>query len=354
MKTCRILVAPLDWGLGHATRCIPVIHLLLNKGYEVHVASSGDAQRLMQLEFPQLKQYTLPSYNVRYSRSLPFMLKVFLQLPKFFFTIIKEKTAIEKLANENKYDLIISDNRYGCRASNVKSVFICHQLNIIMPPWLAWFAPVINYFNHRWISLFDQCWIPDDPSVSLTGKLSHPSLPNAEWIGVLSRFERNDTIDRVYQLAVVLSGPEPQRSLFEKKILAQLEGIGIKSILVRGKLDADVMTTDNENLIIINYLQGAELQNLIQRSELVLCRSGYSTVMDLSKLEKKVIFVPTPGQTEQEYLGFELMKKGVAFCQHQNEFDLKEALQEIKNYTGFAGSSGQTNLLNKAIEGVLK
>ncbi|MFZ1808346.1 MAG: glycosyltransferase [Cyclobacteriaceae bacterium] len=354
MKTYRILVAPLDWGLGHATRCIPVIQTLLNRGYEVHVASSGDAQRLLQLEFPQLKHFTLPSYKAKYSKMLPFMLQVFLQLPKFILAIKKENKATKEIVSDNKYDVIISDNRYGCYDSNVKSVFICHQLNIIMPKWLRWFAPVVNYFNHKWIMKFDHCWIPDDPSAPLTGSLTVPSLPNSEWIGVLSRFEKKETIKKEYQLAVVLSGPEPQRSIFEEMVLKQLGGLTLNSILVRGKLDAKAIQSVNKNLIIINYLQGAELRNVIEQSELVLCRSGYSTIMDLAKLNKKAVLVPTPGQTEQEYIGFQLMKKRVAFCQYQDEFDLELALQEIKNYSGFVGRVGHTNLLNKAIEKVLK
>lgn len=354
MKTYRILVAPLDWGLGHATRCIPVIQLLLKKGYEVHIASSGDALRLLQLEFPQLKQFILPSYKVSYSQRLPFMIKVFLQLPKFLWVINKENKTIEEITNQSKYDLIISDNRYGCRASNVKSVFICHQLNIIMPRLIAWVAPVINYVNHVWIGRFDQCWIPDDLSSDLTGRLSTPALHNSEWVGVLSRFKKGESVATEFQLAVLLSGPEPQRSVFEKKILHQLSGLNIKSILVRGRLDVNPVEKDNRHLMVINYLHGEELQSIIEKSEVVLCRSGYSTIMDLVKLQKKAVFVPTPGQTEQEYLGFRLMDKGVALCQRQNDFDLEQALEEIKNYSGFVGSLSETNLLNKAIEKALK
>lgn len=354
MKTYRVLIAPLDWGLGHATRCIPIIQLLLEKGYEVHVASSGDAQRLLQLEFPQLKQFSLPSYKVGYSQRLPFMLKVFLQLPKFLLVIIKENKVIKQITNQNRYDLIISDNRYGCHSSNVKSVFICHQLNIIMPSLIAWMAPVINYVNHLWISRFDQCWIPDDSTASLTGRLTKPALPNSEWIGVLSRFGKDESAATEFQLAVLLSGPEPQRSVFEKKILHQLSGLKLKSILVRGRLDVNPIEKENQHLMVINYLHGEELQNIIEKSEVVLCRSGYSTIMDLVKLQKKAVFVPTPGQTEQEYLGFRLMQNGIALCQRQNEFNIVQALKEIKNYTGFVGSLSETNLLNNAIDKVLK
>lgn len=346
-------MAPLDWGLGHATRCIPIIQLLLEKHYEVHVASSGDALRLLQLEFPQLKYFTLPSYDASYSKRYPFMVKVFLQLPKFLLAINREKRVIKGIGTENGYDLIISDNRYGCHLPDVKSVFVGHQLHIIMPKGLKWFAPVINYFNHRWILKFDKCWIPDDPSIHVSGRLSLPSLPNSRWIGILSRFGEAQSVNKEYQLAVVLSGPEPQRSVFEKKILHQLNELHLKSILVRGKLNADEIHSVPKNLKVMNYLLTDELQSIIEKSELILCRSGYSSVMDLAKLNKKAVLVPTPGQTEQEYIAFQLMEKGVTLCQRQEEFNLAIALQEIKNYTGFVGWSGQTNLLDKAIEEVL-
>ncbi|HOO09463.1 MAG TPA: glycosyltransferase [Cyclobacteriaceae bacterium] len=353
MKTNRILVAPLDWGLGHATRCMPVIQLLLKNGHEVHVASGGGALRLLQLEFPQLKSFTLPSYGARYGRHLPFMATIFLQMPKFLWAIHREHRAIKKIAKENPYDLIISDNRYGCRVPHVKSVFICHQLHIIMPKGWGWLQAVVNYFNHKWILKFDRCWVPDDPFVNLSGKLSFPALPNSRWVGVLSRFVKARPVGKEFQLAIVLSGPEPQRTVFEKKIIHQLTGLNIKSILVRGKLDEGGANNVSENLKVVDGLLASGLQDIIGKSEWVLCRPGYSSVMDMARLNKKVVLVPTPGQTEQEYIGSMLMQKGVALCQRQKDFDLEVALREIKHCTGFVGPFGETNLLAEAIEEAL-
>lgn len=354
MKTKCILVAPLDWGLGHATRSIPIIDLLINKGFEVHIASSGSALTLLKETFPGLKFFILPSYRVRYSGYWPFMLKVFLQLPKFLWVMAREKSTVKKLARHNSYDLLISDNRYGCRLQNVKSVFIGHQINIIMPGWLEWLSPVINYFNHRWISKFDECWIPDDPQNSLTGRLSHPALPQSKWIGVISRFSKVTDVKKEYQLVVVLSGPEPQRTLFEKIILKQLRQFHQSALLVRGLPDGTGSIDTPPGIDVVSYLNKNKLQQAIAQGEWILTRPGYTTVMDLYVLGKKAIFVPTPGQTEQEYLGGELMKKGIAFCMTQNEFDLGVALNEAKNYTGFEGKVYDSNLLNLTIEEALQ
>ena len=219
---------------------------------------------------------------------------------------------------------------------------------------MKWLSRVINLFNHRWIAAFDKCWIPDDPNNSLTGNLSFPGLRTSSYVGLLSRFEKRDQCEEIYQLAAVLSGPEPQRTIFEELILNQLRETDLKAIVVRG-IYAKVPNKESfDHVTIVNHLNGIALQEVIDQSSYVLSRSGYTSIMDLAALGKKAIFVPTPGQTEQEYLGKLLMDKNIALCQKQKDFDLKRALSEIKNYTGFAGSSRQLNLLQLAVEEVLK
>lgn len=353
-KNKQVLVAPLDWGLGHATRCIPVIKLLMSKGCQVSIASSGNAMKLLRQEFPDLKFFNLPSYGAVYNKYVPFMIYIFLQLPKFLLAIRRERKVVTKIVTDNAIDLIISDNRYGCRASSVQSVFICHQINIIMPLELRWLSRLVNHFNHRWILKFNQCWIPDDPINPISGKLSFPGLSNSVYIGLLSRFVKTNNISLANRLAVVLSGPEPQRTMLEQKLQEQLVGSTCKTTFVRG-----VLTDNNErkiegNITFVNHLPGNELQQAIEQSEIVLCRSGYSSLMDLAKLDKKAILIPTPGQTEQEYLAKSMRKKKIAFCQRQKDFDLLKALSEIKNYSGFAGWSSQPNLLEEVIDKNLK
>lgn len=353
-KPKHVLVAPLDWGLGHATRCIPIIRLLIMKGCQVSIASSGNAKSLLREEFPSLKFYDLPSYGAVYSKYVPFMIYIFLQLPKFLMAIAKEKKAVEKIVRENAVDLIFSDNRYGCRVYNVRSIFICHQINLIMPLWQKWISPVVNYFNHNLILKFDECWIPDDRKIALSGRLSYPGLPNTKYIGLLSRFIKGTDKKIIYHLAIILSGPEPQRTLFENIILNELKGVQFKSIIVRGVLNGLNEKKIVGNVTYVNHLPAEQLQQVIEESEFVLCRSGYSSIMDLAVLGKKAILVPTPGQTEQEYLGKMMMKKKFAPCQRQNHFDLRKALAEIKNYTGFEGWSSQPNLLDEVIDHNLK
>ncbi len=353
MNPKHILVAPLDWGLGHATRCIPVIRLLINKGCRVSVASSGQALIVLKEEFPELEFHNLPPYNARYSQRLPFMIQVLIQMPKFLWTIAREQRALRAIALKNSIDIIISDNRYGCRLNHVPSIFIGHQLNIIMPTWLKWFEPMTNFFNHRWILRFDRNWIPDDVTRSLAGELSRPSLANSVHIGIMSRFAREKAVRARFDLAVVLSGPEPQRTVLEKLVLGQLVHLNLKAIVVRG-LPQQTLKISNPNIEILNYLKGIELQRVVNEAEIVLCRPGYSSMMDLAVLGKKAILIPTPGQTEQEYLGRKLMSEGIAFCQLQNEFDLKIALSGARSCSGFEGWPSQANLLEQAANEILQ
>ncbi len=353
MKTKHVLVAPLDWGLGHATRCIPIIKNLLQRGCVVYIGTDGNALSVLKIEFPELQYLQLPAYQARYSRRLPFMINIFLQIPKFLLAIVREKHVLKSFQKKHSLDLIISDNRYGCRLKDVPSVFIGHQINIIMPPSLLFIEPVINFFNRKLIKAFDACWIPDDSNNTLSGTLSKPANSHTKHIGCLSRFTYDAEGKEDGPVSFILSGPEPQRTIFEKIILKQLQDLQIKSIIVRGLPNEMKSLAAPDHVKVYNYLNSAELQQIIQNAKLIVSRSGYSSVMDMVALRKKVIFVPTPGQTEQEYLAEMLAEKKIAYFQHQKHFDLKSALIEADSYSGFDKYSGQTQLLDNAIEEIL-
>lgn len=328
----KILIAPLDWGLGHATRCIPVIRELITKGHDVHIATSGLAYFLLVKEFPTVMVFQLPSYKATYATRLPLLLKVFIQVPYFLYVIWKEHKQIAKLVKQHQFDCIISDNRYGCFSQEIQSVFITHQVNILLPNGFSWLQECINFFNHRLISNFDECWVPDFGRNGITGKLTESKTLSIFYIGMLSRFhKRNEPISKEYNLLVLLSGPEPQRSIFESIVLQQLKSYDGKYLVVRGLPDTQEQTPD----CIVNHLVSEQLQQAIESSEMVLSRSGYTTLMDLYFLEKQAIFVPTPGQTEQEYLAMQLYKRGISFFMPQQDFSLQHALAQTKKFTGF-------------------
>ncbi|KAA3640716.1 MAG: glycosyltransferase [Bacteroidetes bacterium] len=327
----RLLITPLNWGLGHATRCIPIIQDYLQKGWEVNIAGDGDSLELLKKEFPTLTYFPLPGYDINY-RFNNMYFNILFQMPKIVIAALKENFAVREIVRTQQIDLLISDNRFGCFSKSVKSIFITHQVNI-----LVGFKPLqrlVNFFNHWVIKRFDECWIPDLPPNRLGGKLSDNSaLPNSRYIGLLSRMKKLNT-PVVWDLVVVLSGPEPQRSKFENLVLKQLAELSLKSVVVQGKPGKKIHRSIDENTRLISYATSAELNEIMCASRMILCRSGYSSLMDLAALGKKAILVPTPGQTEQEYLANHLSEQGIFYFQQQKHFNLSEALVKGQNFSG--------------------
>ena len=355
----KILVTPLDWGLGHATRCIPIIQELLNRGCTVLIAGSGDSLLLLKNEFPQLTFFTLSAYSPVYSRTQSMIWKMASQIPKFAGVIRKEHQQIETLIEDHEIDFLISDNRYGCWSSKIPSVFITHQLNILMPKSLKWAEPLIRLINRRLIGKFSACWIPDyaDRKYSLSGKLSEhdDAFKRVSYIGPLSRFHHVNNGEHKYDLVCVFSGPEPQRNIFTEKVSVQLRSSGLRYFIIRGVYSATRSSGENE----VEFLNSEGLQTVISQASLVLARSGYSTIMDLAVSGKKGILVPTPGQTEQEYLADRWKRQGVFYSVPQHDFNLQAVLEESKSYTGFTNDRRPamkllSNALDKLLNGQIK
>lgn len=332
----RILVAPLDWGLGHATRCIPLIRQLQALGHTVLLAGEGSVARLLQAEFPQLPLLPLAGYRVRYSRSGKGMtLALLRQIPRLLRTIRREHRWLLKTVEQEKIDFIISDNRYGLWHPKVPSVILTHQL-AVQHPAARWTEPLIRKLLYRHIRRFRACWVPDTAENSgLAGALSHPPVkPDTplHYIGWQSRFETSSHTSIPGHWLILLSGPEPQRSLLENLLLRQLETFPGTATVVRGLPGHERALPSTGRFNFYNHLPAAELQTLIGEAEFVLSRSGYSTLMDLLKLQKKAFLIPTPGQTEQEYLALRCAEAGIAPFSAQDDFSLARALDACRQF----------------------
>lgn len=231
-------------------------------------------------------------------------------------------------------DLIISDNRYGLYHSTTPCIFITHQLNI--QSGNSWLNKIIRKINYRYINRFTRCWIPDtETSDNLAGKLAHPTLlpeKPVDYIGPLSRFSRKILAEK-FTLTILLSGPEPQRTIFENILLGQISQVKGTIAFVRGLPDAETLPEiQQDGLSFYNHLPASQLEDLLNESQLVVCRAGYSTIMDLVALEKKAILVPTPGQTEQEYLAASLFKKGIFYSAQQENFSLLRTIEATRSF----------------------
>lgn len=327
----RILIAPLNWGLGHATRCIPIITALLENDFEPILASDGDALALLQLEFPTLKSFKLPSYNISYPKSGNLQWHLLKQLPHILKTMKAEHRFIQEIIKNENISGIISDNRLGVRSSTIPSIYITHQLKVLsgLTTFLA------TYFHHKIIHQFDECWIPDAPSQNLSGKLTSYNrlkIP-IKYIGAISRLKYY-SLPQKYDICVLLSGLEPQRTILENILLNEFQAYEGTICFIRGVVsDADEFKSKS-SITFYNYLTSKNLNNVINQSELIIARSGYSTILDLAVLGKKALFIPTPKQTEQEYLAENLYQQKIApFCK-QAEFSIHK-LTDVINYTGF-------------------
>jgi uncharacterized protein (TIGR00661 family) len=348
----NILIAPLDWGLGHATRCIPLIRQLIQKNCKVLIASEGRIKCLLEKEFPQLSFLPLKGYRIHYSKNhwtLP--LHIGIQIPKILSTIQYENERVREIVEEHNIHGIISDNRYGFYHKTIPSIFITHQLRIKTP-----FGKIADNFlqklNYRYINRFTQCWVPDHESpVNFAGELSHPqkkpSLP-LSYVGPLSRLHKLE--EKENYLLILLSGPEPQRTIFESILMEELKDFTGPVVLVRGLPGEAKQLKLPSNISVHNHLPSEELNQKLNEASLVISRCGYSTVMDLAVLKKKSILIPTPGQTEQEYLARHLMKNNLALCIDQKKFRLKTALDLSLHFNYQFENFPAENYLDKATD----
>lgn len=327
-----ILVAPLNWGLGHAARCIPVINALVENGFTPILASDGASLELLKKEFPNLTHLVLPSYGIEYSKKAEnFKWKLLKNSPKTFLAIAKEKKMVKKWIAEYAITGIISDNRLGVCSKKIPSVFITHQLRV-MSGNTTWFSSSIHRY---FIKKFTECWIPDvQKKPNLSGKLGHVKHLNLniKYIGILSRMKFISLPIR-YDYLLLLSGPEPQRTMLQDLLLSLFYNTKKSVVMVKGIIEKEQTIEQNGNITLYNFMTASELEKTLNESEKIISRSGYTTIMDLVALKKKAFFIPTPGQFEQEYLAKRLKHQGYIPSCKQEHFTL-ELLHQIDLYKG--------------------
>ena len=346
----RILVAPLNWGLGHATRCIPLIKSLQQNQCEVIIAANGAAATVLRNEFPDLLFITTPGIEIKYSSSgLFFVWRLLLQIPALLKQLRDENKWLKQQIPLLNIDGVISDNRYGLHNPAILSILITHQLGILSG-FGQWLDSMINSFVFSYLNQFDEIWVPDyEKPYALAGALSHPKkLPKTpiKYIGILNRFSSLPIPPPLpsSHLLLLVSGPEPQRSLLEEKFRNEVVAYTGTFTLVCGKPG---LTHHNKSLVtdkltlfygsstnaIHEHLDAHQLQEEINKAEFIICRSGYTSLMELIPTGKKLLLIPTPGQAEQTYLAKYCQEQGYAPYLTQKEFTLEKALQVIQQFS---------------------
>ncbi len=332
LKGKRILICPLDWGLGHASRCVVIINKLIELGAVPVIGADKGPLQLLKAEFPALEFIVFRGKEIRYPSGSGMKIKMMMSLPGIWQSIRAEHAEIKILIKKYGIDGVISDNRFGLYQNSVPGVYMTHQLNIQSGNRITDY--LLRKVHNFFISKYNLCMVPDfEGQFSISGNLAHKHYThrNVRHVGALSRLNP-DAIMRnefEYDFAVILSGPEPQRTIFETKILNQLEEYKGKVLLIRGI--ADDLSSINSNITIKKIVNTQGIEMAYRDSEFIICRSGYSSLMDLVKAGKKAIIVPTPGQTEQEYLANYLSQKKFFYSETQNEFNLLRALLKLKS-----------------------
>lgn len=329
-----IFFAVLNMGLGHASRSLPIIRELIQNKFHITIGSSGRSLTFLQKEMPTTNFVELPDYRFDYSKKGVTLGGLLKRLPFFFRSVIREQKTVQQMLLNRNFDLIISDHRYGCHAPGIPSLFISHQLRFIAPPGLQIFEFLGLGFNRFFHKNFNSILIPDELNGSegmISGRMSKISPSSRYYFcGILSSVRKKEILEDI-DILFSISGPEPQRTVFEQIVRNILPRIPGKKVIALGKPESNDVEIPAPNLEIYHHPSRKEMESLCNRSKIVVSRSGYSTIMELLELRKKALFVPTPGQTEQIYLAKRLQKKGWFRWIAQNDSGLENRLQDRAN-----------------------
>ena len=344
----KIFFPVLNWGLGHASRSLPLIKKYIDEGHEVLPASDGEALAMLRHELKDHLVLQLPGYGIQYSsRFMPYnMLKYG---PGMLRTMKAEHELTKAIVQKHQVDCIISDNRYGCYHTTVPSALITHQLQVFTGQKLL--DVYIRRQIRSWFKNFSEIWVPDQaPPVNITGDVSgidtNP-IPKY-YLGIISELQSQPSAGK-FDAVAVLSGPEPQRTHFEQIIIKQLSALDGNFAIVRGLPELDEPVREEENLVIYPFLSRTALSDLLNETEIVIARSGYTTLMDLAKTGHKAILCPTPGQYEQIYLADRLDHLDQCVYIRQEHIDLGKSLDEVqhKHPLGFGTNAVEENFIDR-------
>jgi uncharacterized protein (TIGR00661 family) len=356
----KILLSPLSWGLGHATRDMPIINHLIESGHDVGIAATGVAYTLLMREYPDLRFYRVEDYPSPYTRkgfSVPRLLALF---PLMYKNILEEHRAIDRIVKEEGYDLVISDNRFGAYAKDVPSLFISHQIRFSTPGGFEAVEKITEAFNEFFHRNFDHVIIPDNPpgDISLSGKLGHAKRPGtmerAYYAGILSNIRKLD-IDEDIDYLISISGPKETKRALKETIMGQIDSIEGKKVVLMGDPDSYYEEHLNGGVVVKSHASRVEMERLLNRAKCIITRSGYTTMMELADLGgKRALLIPTPGQTEQEYLSRYYSEMGWFHSVAQGKLDLKRDIDTVKEMAGFPAMPGSVENEKRLYEEIIE
>lgn len=338
MTPKKIIISPMNWGFGHAGRMIPLALELRKKGHEILFCADRYVIPMLRRELPGISIIETDGLRIRYFRKIPLWISVLLHLPHIIAVSVMEHRELKRLVAKHNPDIIISDNRFGFWHKHIFSVYVTHMIRIPFPYAFRFMEPLGVWLHRKVIERFDLCLIPDFPGdLNLSGRLSHGvRLPrNIVWCGPLSRFNTAAGTGQFINApatvsaastpvftapdpycCLILSGPEPQRSILKEMITAAATGMHL--VILEGKGEHNTIVR-SENFTVVSNPYTALMKAIITGSSAVISRSGYTSLMELVSLNKGAVIIPTPGQPEQEYLGEYFDKKWGFVTVNQDE-----------------------------------
>jgi len=329
----KILVAVLDWGLGHAARSCRIITELQREGHQIVIASSGDALRLLRQEFPNVPSYSLPETGVRYASGEFLIPNLLFRVPKWIRQIKEEHQQTSQIIHKERIDLVISDNRYGCYSETIYSIMVCHQMVIPLNGLWRIFKGFISWLQFLRIKKFNEVWVPDFSSRLLSGEMGfYPGL-NVKYIGPLSRFgaETESQQPKKYFISAIISGPDPLRQKLVEKLEQILSKIDKPCLILTGQPGLTGQVAIKNKLTICGHLSTTQLQDAIIGSAYIIARSGYSSIMDFITLGSAVLYIPTPGQPEQEYLAQRMREAKLAEWLSEDDLMVSSVMSKLQD-----------------------
>ena len=336
---------------------VTVIKELKALGNDVVIGAEGRPLDFLRGAFPGLPYIKFPGFSIRYPHKGSMALKMARSAPGILLNIYKEHRKIDELVQTYNFDVVVSDNRFGLWTRKARCIYITHQL-MVKTPWKSSFAEkILKKLNYFFINKYDHCWIPDLPGEpNLSGDLSHKYKPpsNAAYVGPLSRFAGEDKAaerkKKRYRFLCIISGPEPQRTVFENRMTSLLKDQSFRSAVLRGIPERQEKTKSG-SVELFSHLDDKEFKKVVSLSETIIARPGYSTLMDLAALGRSAIVVPTPGQTEQEYLAAYHEAEGSFKPVDQDDLSLKEIMNFSDKMEQLPGLF-ELNLLQTNIKGL--
>ena len=348
--------------MGHAARMIPLASKLRELNNNVIIASGEEHLSLFRNELPGLTYINFTGFKTRYSRFFPQYLSLLFKIPALLYHIIVEHHKLRRIIAEYAVDIIISDNRFGLWNRKVITVYVTHMPLIPLPKYLKFIEPLGVYLHRQIIKKYSLCFIPDLPgNLNLSGRLSHGlKLPdNVRYIGILSRFidpeQPNDENPvKFHHNTVILSGPEPQREILKQKLVILLKDKEPITVMFEGKPGNRGEIARNENIIFYSHLPAYRMKGIITSSDSIITRAGYTTLMELVSLNCTALIIPTPGQTEQEYLAEYLSEKGWFYTFSQDEIKAGMSIRKEKAFCHDELNRQSSILLTEALKELLE